>query len=836
MSANFYTSVDRWGNHILLRGFFNNKKISKRVVYEPILYVNSPHPTDFKTLDGKYVEEISFETMREATNFAKKYEDVKGFDVHGNQNYVVQFISECFPGVIEFDPTIINTTTIDIEVGSDKGFPYPDRAEYPVTAITVKNNIDNTFYTFGTGDWYRQDSTLDSKLKIKYTKCKDEVDLLNRFIVHWCRHMPDVITGWNNRIFDIPYIVNRIIKIIDQDTAQLLSPWKSVQERWIKISGKEIQTYTIAGIQQLDYLDLFKKFGYTYGIQENYKLDTVAFSVLGERKMDYSEYGDLNTLYKRNYQKYIDYNIKDVDIVDRFEDKMGLIKLAMTICYKAKANLAEAFGTVGVWDALIYNELKQRGIVVPALKNQKKDRQIEGAYVKIPQIGAHRWIAGWDYASLYPHVMMQYNLSPETITGQYIPGVNVEALLAKTPFEIPENRCMTALGYLFDTTKKGIIPQIIQALFNERVIARSEMNKLEKQRERKEGDLVELEKRIVTLDNKQQAIKILMNSLYGAMSNEFFRYFDMRIAESITTTGQLTNKWTELIVNKYLNSLADNDHEEEDFVVAMDTDSIYMRLDKFVPSDHDDPIGLIDALCKNEIAPLINQGCEDLRLYMGCTEQKMSMKRETIASKGIWTGKKHYILNILDKEGVRYAEPKIKMVGIEAVKSSTPQKVREMIKKGLIVVLNETEEAARDYIAQCREAFYNLAPEDVAFPRGVNNLDFYRNKQTIYDKGCPIHVRASLLYNYFLKERGISQKYEEVFNTDKIKYVYLKLPNRVRENVIAFKTVLPVEFGLNDSIDYDLQFEKAFLEPMKAFLSVINWQAVKIHTLEDLFE
>lgn len=838
--STFYTCVDVIGNDILFCGYKNGKRIREKIPYKPTFFIASNKPSEFKTLDDTYVGPVNPGSMKDCRDFVKQYSDVENFKIYGNTNFVHQFISDAFHSRgINWDRNLINVTTLDIEVQSDQGFPVPEKADYPVTAITVKNNIDNIFYVFGAGKWNRNASILPADLldNVVYVDCETEAGLLMKFLDHWRGNYPDVLTGWNSRVFDTVYLVNRITKVIGGDMAKRLSPWNIIQERFIERGGREEQVFEIRGIQQLDFLDCFRKFGYTYGNQENYKLDTIAHVVLGENKIDYSEYGTLHDLYKKNYQLYIDYNIKDVEIVDRLEHKTGLITLAMTVAYKALVNMTESFGSVGVWDALIYNELRSRGIIVPPKISNTKERKIEGAYVKDPQTGMHEWVMSFDLNSLYPHIIMQYNMSPETVVMGRCTGVSVQELLDEKEYDVPEKYCMSATGQYFDKTKKGIIPEIIENMYKERSALKREMLVAQQQFEKEKS--YDIERKIVTLNNQQMSIKILMNSLYGALSNEFFRYYDMRVAESITVTGQLTILWAQKIINQYLNDTLDT--KDEDYVIAIDTDSLYIRVNNLVKKlakdskDATECVKLLDNLASEVLEPLLDKSYVKLCHYMNGYEQKMVMKREVIADKGIWTGKKHYALNVHNSEGVQYTKPKLKIQGIEVVRSSTPMSCRTMLKDSIGVIMNTNEENTQKYIQECREKFNNLQAEDIAFPRGVSDIEKFADRHIIYKKSCPIHVRGALLYNHYININKVDKKYPPIYSGDKIKFLYLKQPNTIFENVIAFQTVLPEEINIRKYVDYNLQFEKAYLEPLKTILDAIGWSTEKHTTLEDFF-
>lgn len=837
----FYTNVSLNKDHILLRGYYGSERIHRRIPYKPTLYISSRNNTgEYRNLKGKLCDSIKFESISEARDYVKRYSEVEGHTIYGMTNYVYAFINEYYPEV-DYDPKMISKVNIDIEVAADQGFPDIRTADKEITAITMKHN--DSYIVLGCGEF-----TTDNP-KVKYTKCKDEAELLVKFLDVWRNLNPDLITGWNVEMFDIPYIVNRITRVLGQYMAKKLSPWELLEERVVKTAYGDIQIYVPVGISTLDYLALYRKF--SFKMQESYKLDHICHVELGERKMDYSEYDSLFDLYKKDYQKFIEYNIRDVDLVDRLDDKLKLIEQAFAIAYDGRVNYQDAFTSVRMWDVIIHNYLLRQKIVIPQNVKSKKDRQIFGAFVKDPQVGMHKWVVSFDLNSLYPHLIMQYNISPETFVQQ-IPTLGGEEGVEKIldgylndptirPLLIDNNLTCAASGCMFDRDYQGFLPKLMQRMYDDRVVYKKKM--IEAKKAQEANPCYENEKAIAQNHNMQLAKKIQLNSAYGALSNEYFRWFDPKLAESITLSGQLSIKWIEREINIYLNKLFKT--KEVDYVIACDTDSMYITLERLVSSvgleesPVPDVVKFLDKVCEEKLEPFIDKCYSRLGEYVNAYDQKMKMKREAIANKGIWTAKKRYILNVWNNEGVAYHEPQLKMMGIEAVRSSTPQACRTNIKKCIAVIMNETEDATIAYIQKFRKEFETLPFEDVAFPRGCKNLNDYRDPNQIYKKGAgvstPIHVRGALLYNWLLKQKKLDQRYPLIQDGDKIKFCYMKLPNPLRENVFACPGNLPRQLGLDQYIDYDTQFEKSFVEPIKTILDSIGWRIEKKASLDDFF-
>ena len=826
----FYTNVQLIGNQFLVRGVENGKRYETRDEFFPTLFVKSKKKSKYKTLSGDAVEAINPGTVRDCRDFYKKYEDVEGFEIYGNDRYIYQYISEKYPeDEVRFDISKVKLVTLDIEVASEQGFPDVESCTEEILAITIQDYTTKQIISWGVKPFTH------NRKDVIYHHCPTEYELLSNFINYWMVDVPDVITGWNIQLYDIPYICRRLERVLGEKLKKRMSPWGLVSEGEIHLMGRTHITFDIGGVTQLDYLDLYKKF--TYKAQESYRLDYIAEVELGQKKLDHSEFDTFKDFYTKGWQKFIEYNIVDVELVDRLEDKMKLIELALTMAYDAKVNYNDVFYQVRMWDTIIYNYLKKRNIVIPPKNRTAKGEKYAGAYVKEPIPGKYDWVVSFDLNSLYPHLIMQYNISPETLRETRHPSASVERFLNQE-VEITEDYATCANGAQYRRDVRGFLPELMDKMYGDRVVFKKKMIQAKKDYEKTPSKA--LEKEIARCNNIQMAKKISLNSAYGAIGNQYFRYYKLANAEAITLSGQVSIRWIENKMNAHLNKILKT--EEVDYVIASDTDSIYLNLGPLVEAvyagrekTNESVVTFLNKVCETQFEPFIESSYEELARYVNAYDQKMFMKRENIADRGIWTAKKRYILNVWDSEGVRYEEPKLKMMGIEAVKSSTPAPCRQMIKDALKLMMSGTEDDVINYIDKCRKDFNSLPPEDIAFPRSVSDVQKYKSNSTIYSKGTPIHVRGALLFNHYIKENKLTNKYSLIQNGEKIKFCYLKKPNIIHENIISFIQEFPKELNLDKYLDYDLQFEKSFLEPLKIILDSIGWEVEKTNTLESFF-
>ena len=828
---NFYTNVLQWGNNLLVRAIVNGERENFRIRYSPTLYAPVKKKTPYKNLDGGYVTDLTFSTMREAKEWIESHKSQPEL-ICGNTQYPYTYISDTYKGRVDWDIENLLIVTVDIEVQCENGFPSPREAEEELLSITIKNHQSKRIVVWGIGDFKtdREDVT--------YVNCESEVHLLKEFLVFWEKYHPDIVTGWNSEFFDIPYICNRIKKLFGEDELNRLSPWGGIKSREVYQMGRNHQVYIIPGIAALDYFDLYRKF--TYSAQESYRLDHIAFVELGERK-DGNPYDTFREWYTKDYQSFIEYNINDVELVDKLEDKMGLIKLCLTMAYDAKVNYTDVLGSVRYWDILIYNYLREKNIVIPPKRVSEKYDKYEGAYVKDPLIGMHNWVMSFDLNSLYPHLIMQYNISPETLipNSEKEDGL-VDKILAGKAKNNTEY-CMTPNGAFFRKDKRGFLPEMMENMYNDRTKYKRLM--LEAKQKYEDTKDPQLLKDISWYNNIQMAKKISLNSAYGAIGNNWFRYYDLMVATAITTSGQLSIRWIEKALNIYLNKILET--REMDYVIASDTDSVYITFDRLVNTVFEDGtetkkiVDFLDKVATDKIKPFIDKSYQALAESMNAYEQKMDMSREVIADKGIWTAKKRYILSAWDIEGVRYKTPQFKIMGIEAVKSSTPAVCRQKIKDALNIIMTGDEKMLNTFIQEFREEFMKLPPEDIAYPRSVNGLKKFSSPNGMFAKGAPIHCKGAILYNHLLKKHKLTNKYPLIQEGDKIKFLHMKQPNIYTTSAFSFATFMPKELDILDRIDYDEQYRKSFVEPLRFITEKIQWKIDDSYgtqgTLEDFF-
>jgi DNA polymerase elongation subunit (family B) len=903
----FYTNIDTRGNRVFMRYVEDGERKSEIIDFKPELYIktNDPSKADAMSMHDEHLEAVIFQDSKEMNKFIESYKDIDGFAVYGTESIMNQFVSKMYPGNLEYDPTKIKGAIVDIETFSgdideqgnpiDGPFPQPETADYPISLITLYDTQNKVYFVWGLESFkghklgtyvHNKEHPRVGKLRVGYAGFDDEHEMLEHFVEFWNKQGYDFWSGWHIEGFDNPYLTNRIAKVCGETAKKKLSPWGMVNKSSITTGWGEEQTvYQFMGCQMLDYKQLFEKHGFAN--PDNMKLDTVARFILGEGKIDYKDEGNLNTLYVRNYQKAVEYNIVDVDLIVQMNNKKRFFELTFTLAYLCKSNYQDTLGTVRPWSALTYSMLYDKG-QRPKIKSvYEGDTQFGGGFVREIKGGRYRWVVSCDLNSLYPHLIQQYNLGAETIIEpedlpaeiRNLPNFTLDDLVNKrVDLSILHkyNICMTANRAFFKRGRKSIFNEKTRQIYDDRKKVKKQMLKFEQE----EVDLLTLigEKpatpdqsslledlaiKISSMNAHQHSLKILMNSLFGAIGNKWFKEcFDIRVAEGITLSGKLSILWIARKLDEYLNKVLGTGtvvhkihHTNrpaattlevvsgKNYAIYQDTDSCYLDMSALVDkmftaeqqkNEVEKIVNFLDKLFETKIEPYIDQSYKELAEYMNADDQRMFMKREVIATSAIWTSKKRYTMLVANSEGVNYL-PKMyhKTVGLDAVKGSAPKHCREWMLEGYRIALEGTEEQLQDYCGLKKKEFMELPIEKVATPTGLNGLEKYYDPNTIYTKGTPKHVKAALWHNHLLRKQQISG-IPMIQSGDKILYVELKNGPQGCE-CIGFQGKLPAEFKLEKYVDYESNFNKSFVAPLDNLLKVINWSSSPQASVLDWF-
>ena len=470
----YYTNIYYDFDEMLVVEIDNNKREYRRLKFTPSVYLPSKNKTNTKSISGEYLSEMTFDSYSSYKEFITKYKEIPGFQIHGDINSEYQFMNGRYGTSVNYNFNDLDIMYIDIETSSEKGFPSIDNPEEQVIAISVESTKHGKA-TFCLG-------TFTTTEDIKVFEFQTEEELLKSFIDYFSDNYPDIVSGWNIRFFDFPYLIRRTNKILGKKYSKNLSPWGKLKERFVKrINDKEEICYDLVGISMLDYYEVYTTF--TYVKQESYRLDHIAYVELGQRKLSYDEYESITEFYKKDFQKFIQYNIRDVELVQKLEEKLKLIELVVALAYSAGVNFQDVFSQVKTWDVIIYNYLSERGIVIPPKKKTRKDEQYAGAYVKEPLIGKHNWVVSYDLNSLYPHLIMQYNISPETITDHGMRGViSPEGILQNGKVSLSaieefkkKNLSVAANGTTYRKDIRGFLPELMETMYEDRKMYKKKM-------------------------------------------------------------------------------------------------------------------------------------------------------------------------------------------------------------------------------------------------------------------------------------------------------------------------------------------------------------------------
>lgn len=826
----FYTNVFVKNSRLFVRGYDNNLEPFADIIkdYKPYIFIPDASG-NYHTINGRPCRKFEFTNLKAAYESLKRRRETENDEHYGMTNFVYTYINDTWPGRVQFNDRAMSIVSIDIEVASRNGFPDLQKADEEVTAITLVKNGKSI--TFGCKEFYPKNP------RSEYVQCNDEKDLLLKFLSIWNSPdwTPDIITGWSADLFDIPYLVRRITNILGESAAKRLSPFNYVEEREIirakdttykSFDDRKDKVYELYGITTLDYLQLYKKFNPIK--QESYALNNIANVELKKEKVKYS--GSLDDLYDNDPQTFFEYNIEDAFLVSELESKKKFIQFVTALAYEAKVNFIDAMTTLRPWDVIIHNYLLEKKIVIPQY-HKKLSREILGGYVKNDpeKVGLHHWVVSFDFESLYPTIISQHNISAETLVDK-LPATDPKHIVERDIWpSIDPQYSYCANGTRYRKDIRGFIPDVIDLYMKKRKDLKDEMKRLAKEDKKKNAA------QIAILDNQQQAVKILNNGLYGALTMEYFRWYDANLGEAVTYTSQVCTRYIEKNLNAWFNKTLET--KGVDYIIAADTDSIYFSLTPILDKlnlhmTSPEMVDLIDKICKQRIQPKIAGWCKELTDKFNVYKPKLNMKQEAIAEKVIWRAPKMYAMNVWDMEGIRNTEPELKVKGIEIVRSSTPMLCRTKLKEALSIIMNKNETTLQEYIEKFKEEYFKLPFEVIANPRSVDGLVDYYDPDTICKKGTPIHVRGALIYNHAIKTLGLEKKYQPIKDKSKIRFMYLKEPNEFGSHVIAAPDALPEEFELEQYLDKQLQFEKTFIHPIKSICDLIGWKTVKINDLK----
>ena len=850
MSKRFYTDIYQSGNNIHFRGYENGLPIQEKIEYSPFIYIKGNG--EYSTQSGLSLSKKSFETISDYRGYLENFRSVENHSIFGARDIVTQYIHSEFKDGVEFDDSLIQCWFFDIEtkVGENsKGFPFPETALEEILLITMYNHTQKKGYIFSTKEINIKNKVFSEGADFR--SYSTEAEMLKEFVLFFASNRIDILSGWNSEMFDIPYLVNRIRNVHGTAIANMLSPWKKIHSRKVNISAtEERETFDIKGIVHLDYMELYKKFNPSS--KESFKLDFIADLELGCGKVE-NPYESFKEFYTSDFDLFTEYNWTDVTLLCRMEDKLLQLKLAMMLSYMAKVNIGDVMSSMRLWESIIYGYFNEKKIAQPMFPTQVEPRHVPGAYVHTPKTGKYKWVVSVDATSLYPSIMMQNNISPETKMGM-IDLTPEDILNGNLPTDVDTSKyIISGNGLITHKEFEGYIPYLVKQQFESRKKFKKQMLEYSKELEEIKAELKKennkipaedlknrmefLDSNIRSLDLKQKVVKVLAYSLYGITANKYFSGYDPDLAEGITLTGQVAIRKTQEIINTFLNKALETD--DNDYCFYGDTDSAYICLEKLVElkckgKTDLEIVNYIEKFVFEVIQPVVNKNLGKLMDKLGVEDCKLEFKLECIGPALAMSAKKRYAFDILYSEGVRYQEPKTKVMGMEIVRSSTPSVIKGDLKKSVEIILRKDEVDIQKFIKSVKSTFMEHHYKDIAFPRGCNGLEQYSDSASIYKSGTPIHVRAALLHNFYVKKLGLEDKYPLIGDGDKIKFISLKVPNPIHENVIGFIGTIPPEFGLESYIDYNTQYEKSYLKPMDTLMKALDWSIEEKLDIESL--
>lgn len=830
----FYNNVR--GEIVLFTWDSQGKRITEHVPFEPYLYIESQSHNDATSIYNTPLRKLSFRKQFDRFRFVQ---DSSIKRIFYNLPPEQQFLIENYRtqnNSLDFTKNPLKIFSLDIEVVAPE-FPNPTIAKDPINVITVHDSLTDHFTTWGL---YKDFKTTHPNST--YIKCSTEKELLLKFIDYWTTDYPDIVTGWASETFDIPYIINRIINLFDEDKAKLLSPVHSIwyKKGIIKRFGRVEGRWSIRGVSCIDYMEAYRVFSRTQ--QESYGLGNVAESELGIGKKKVLA-TNLATTAQNNWQEFVEYNIQDVYLLAKLEEKLQFLALTRMLAYVGLTNFEQAMGTISVvTGALAIKGLERNQIISTFAHRTAGD--YEGAFVRDPIRGMHEAVVTFDVNSLYPNTVVSLNLSPETkvgkINSQNDDQISFSLVKGKTyvvnqeefnKFLDEGKIAVSKSNVLFSQEKKGMCPELIDGIYKQRVDTRKKLKSLKRIMSKIEDETSEeyLKAKFTSeqLDIKQYTLKIFLNRIYGFFGNRHSPFYDVDLASSITLTGQACIKEANNIANNYIKKTYGID---TDCTIYNDTDSLYLSIHPILKKLNQ-PLAVKNKVTVeahkvvDTLEETLNDGIQKwTTTELHSLDSRLEFKREAICDVGIFLEKKRYILHVLDDEGI--ATSKTKYVGVEVASTSIPKKVKVLIKQVVETMIRTKSQTETNHMFdKAYEEFKKLNIEDVAFPRGINKLEKYTAMATDLNtgKGTPCHVKAAIAYNYFLSKLNLTSQYEQIRSGNKIKFFYATT-NPWRVQAVAFIDQYPAEFTLQP--DYDKMFDKSVTAAVERLYNVVKWRVV----------
>jgi len=826
----------------------NGDRIDTEVPFRPYLFLEKDGATDGTSIFKTSLHKKLFKNSIERKKFTDNSTNKRFFHNLGPEQ---QFLVDIFKDQNnnpEFSKFELKTFFLDIELdmSSAKGFPSPEKAREPINLITVYDTLTKSTHTWGLEKSYT--STIPDCI---YHRCKDEEDLILQFVDFWKTDYPDIMSGWNSAGFDLPYIINRVMNLFGEEFVQQLSPVRKIRSRKVyNANGKEQVLWSIGGISCIDYMEIYKTF--SVGERESYSLNYISEMELGEGKIAFNA-ASLGELAANDWKTFVDYNIQDVHLLVKLEEKLKYLQIVRLLAYKGCTNLEAALGKIAIVTGAVAIQAYKQGFIIPTFGVNSDRESYEGGYVKDPERGLQTGVVSFDVNSLYPNTIITLNISPETKIGKIVTGdfetseeitirlVNGKLHTTKVEgfkkFLVQEKMSISKAGVLYSQKSKGVIPNLIDEIYKERVDIQKQLHALEVSGLKDN----KTQSKITYFDTLQYTLKILLNSIYGTFANKHSSLMDIDNAMSITMTGQNVAKAGSSIIDDYIKEKYNI--EGKSLTVYQDTDSVYITIQPLLTKLN------IELLQKDgDINEKVHEIVNDLDLRVNqkilewaktdlySIDPRFAFKREVIADVGLFLQKKRYILRVLNNKGIKVN--KFKFVGVELVRSTTPKKVKKFIEKiTKTALLTRSVKDSNEVYRTSYDEFTHLSPDDIALRTSINNLEKYAEGASLYKfkDATPSHVKGAIAYNELIKQLKLSDKLEAIQTGQKVKKLYCT-KNKYGLDAISYIAAYPEEFELK--VDWDRMFAKLVTQPIERLYEAIGWTLPIIgkEVQTDLFE